>query len=151
MTTQKQIEANRLNSERSTGPKSDHGKAIVSQNALKHGVFSKHILIDGESQKEFEALSMEFHGQFHPQSFLEKLFLERALTAAWRLSRITQMESMLINHATKSIFNDGGMIDVLTGSEGDSLALLSRYEITLEKSLFRSLDELRALQDSHTC
>ncbi len=150
MVTQKQLKANRLNAQQSTGPKTNEGKAMVSQNAVKHGVFSKHILLDGESQKEFEALAMEFYEQFHPQSFLGNLILERALAAAWRLSRITQMESMLINHVTRSAFNDGGITDVLSGPMGDRLALLSRYEITLEKILFRSLDELRTTQNSQT-
>ncbi len=86
MTTQKQIEANRQNAQRSTGPREEEGKAIVAMNALKHGIFSKQILLDGESQKDFEDLEMEFLNQFHPQGLLERLFCERALVAAWRLS-----------------------------------------------------------------
>jgi len=39
MTTQKQIKANRQNAQKSTGPKTDEGKAAVSQNAVKHGIF----------------------------------------------------------------------------------------------------------------
>jgi len=148
MTTQKQIEANRSNAQHSSGPKSEQGRAIISQNALKHGVFSKQILLEGESKKEFEALKIEFHEQFHPRGFLEHLFCERALAAAWRLSRVTQMESMLINHATRKSFDSSGMIEVLGGYQGDELSLLSRYEISLEKILFRSLAELRALQNA---
>jgi hypothetical protein len=148
MPTQKQLKANRLNANRSTGPTSDEGKKVIAQNALKHGVFSKQVLLDGESKKDFEALKREFYDQFQPQGLLERLFWERALTAAWRLSRVTQMESMLINHAAKKSFNNNGIIQVLSGYEGDELGLLSRYEITLEKILFRSLGELRALQNA---
>ena len=148
MATQKQLEANRLNAKRSTGPKSGEGKRVVAQNALKHGVFSKQILLNGESKKEFEALKMEFYDQFQPQGFLERLFCERTLTAAWRLSRVTQMESMLINHAESKSYSNNGIIEVLGGYEVEELALLSRYEITLEKILFRSLEELRSLQNA---
>lgn len=148
MITQKQLESNRLNAKQSTGPKSSEGKAIVSQNALKHGLFSKQVLLDSESKKDFEALKIEFYEHFQPQGFLEKLFWERTVAAAWRLSRVIQMESMLMNHAAKKSFNDNGIIEVLGGYEGDELALLSRYEITLEKILFRSLNELKALQDA---
>ncbi len=95
-----------------------------------------------ESKKEFDALKIEFHEQFHPHGFLEHLFCERALTAAWRLSRVTQMESMLINHAVRKSFDNSGMIEVLGGYQGDELSLLSRYEISLEKILFRSLSAL---------
>src|SRR3990172_5729351 len=103
MSTKKQIQANRLNAKRSTGPRSPEGKATVAQNPLKCGVFSKQILLDGESKKEFETLTMEFYEQFRPEGFLERLFCERAVATAWRLSRVTQMETMLINYsATRS-------------------------------------------------
>lgn len=147
MTTQKQIEANHINAQRSTGPTSKEGQGIVSQNALKHGVFSKQVLLKDESKEDFEALQNEFHTHFKPEGFLERLFLERALAAAWRLSRVTQMESILISHAAKNHFDrEGNIADVLHYDSGDGLMLLSRYETSLERILFRSLTELRRLQ-----
>lgn len=145
MASEKQVEANRINAKSSTGPKSTVGKESVSQNALKHGVFSRKVLLEGESKKEFEALQEEFYESFQPKGLLEQLFCERALAAAWRLSRVTQMESMLINHAAKKSYDSKGIIEVL-GYDGDELALLSRYEISLERVLFRSLAELKSLQ-----
>ena len=38
MASQKQIEANRRNAQRSTGPASELGKAVAKFNALKHGM-----------------------------------------------------------------------------------------------------------------
>jgi hypothetical protein len=146
MATQKQIVANQQNAQSSTGPRTEVGKAEIAKNALKHGVFSKQIVLEEESQKEFEALKMEFYSQFQPQGLLEHLFWERALTAAWRLSRVMQMESRLMNYASKRSFLGKGLTEVLGGTQGDELSLLSRYEISLEKILFRSLAELRALQ-----
>ncbi len=55
-----------------------------------------------------------------------------------------KMESMLITDAAK--YSSKGIIEVLVGYEGDKLNLLSRYEISLERILFRSLAELRLLQ-----
>jgi hypothetical protein len=43
MTTQAQIKANRLNAQKSTGPKTAEGKAIVAQNAAKHSPFAQKI------------------------------------------------------------------------------------------------------------
>lgn len=150
-TTQKQINANRRNAKLSTGPKTEEGKGAVAQNALKHGVFSRQILLEGESKKDFENLAAELYDHFRPHGFLERLFWERALAAAWRLSRVTQMESMLINHAEKKPFANAGIIEVLGGYEGNELTLLLRYEICLEKILFRSLSELRMLQATRNC
>ena len=59
-----------------------------------------------------------------------------------------QMEFMLMNDATKRSFLGKGLTEVLGGTQGDELALLSRYETSLEKILFRSLAELRALQST---
>ncbi|MBI5265909.1 MAG: hypothetical protein HY851_01635 [candidate division Zixibacteria bacterium] len=41
MATDKQISANRLNAQKSTGPVTDDGKAASSRNAVTHGFFSK--------------------------------------------------------------------------------------------------------------
>ena len=148
MTSHKRIAANQSNALKSTGPRTEEGKAVVTKNALKHGIFSKQIVLEEESKKEFEALKMEFFIQFQPQGLLEQLFWERALTAAWRLSRVMQMESRLMNYASKRSFLGKGLNEVLGGTQGDELSLLSRYEISLEKILFRSLAELRALQST---
>jgi hypothetical protein len=54
MATTAQILANRLNSRKSTGPKTDEGKAAVSQNAVKHGLFAESV-IEGENEADYEA------------------------------------------------------------------------------------------------
>lgn len=146
MATQKQVLANQVNAQWSSGPASVEGKALVAKNPLKHGVFSKQVLLDGESKEEFEVLNTQLYAYFKPQNFLEQLLCERAVAAAWRLARVTKMETILINQAARISLLDKGITEVFTENYGHELALLSRYEITLEKILFRSLGELRALQ-----
>ena len=51
MSTTAQIKANRQNARKSTGPKTDEGKAAVSQNALKHGIFAESV-IEGENETD---------------------------------------------------------------------------------------------------
>ena len=48
MATTRQIEANRANSRKSTGPRTDEGKAAVRLNALKHGLSADCVIIPGE-------------------------------------------------------------------------------------------------------
>lgn len=146
MATQKQVKANRLNAQYSSGPKTIKGKVTVAQNALKHGIFSKQLVLDDESKEEFKKVKEEFYEQFKPEGFLEVLFWERALSAIWRLSRIGKIESLIIAEAGNSPFREGNIGDAFGGYSGGQLALMSRYEITLEKILFKSLSELRALQ-----
>ena len=45
MSTEAQIQANRRNCQKSTGPRTPKGKAIVSRNALKHGLLARHNVI----------------------------------------------------------------------------------------------------------
>ena len=56
MSTTAQIKANRQNSKKSTGPQTVEGKATVSQNAVKHGLFTDSV-IKGENQADYEAWS----------------------------------------------------------------------------------------------
>ncbi len=53
MTTQKQIEANRRNSRRSTGPKTRTGKAELKMNAMKHGLLAADLVVRGEDPVDF--------------------------------------------------------------------------------------------------
>ena len=55
MATTAQILANRLNSKKSTVPQKAEGKATVSQNAVKHGLFAAEAVITGENPADYEA------------------------------------------------------------------------------------------------
>lgn len=52
MTSEKQIEANRENALKSTGPLSIEGKSRASKNAMKHGILSKNLVVSGEKTSE---------------------------------------------------------------------------------------------------
>ena len=52
MTTEAQIEANRANAQKSTGPRTPEGKATVAQNAVKHGLLARTAVLHGEDWEE---------------------------------------------------------------------------------------------------
>jgi hypothetical protein len=52
--TEAQIHANRANAQKSTGPRTPAGKAVVAQNAVKHGLSARLDVIRGEDQAEFD-------------------------------------------------------------------------------------------------
>ena len=56
MASKRQLEANRSNARRSTGPQTPSGKSRSRMNALKHGLSAKSIVIGDERPEEFEAL-----------------------------------------------------------------------------------------------
>jgi hypothetical protein len=61
MTSKLKVETNRRNAKKSTGPKTDAGKAKLALNAVTHGLSAKPIL-DTKSQKKIDNLVIEFAG-----------------------------------------------------------------------------------------
>ena len=49
-----QVLANRSNAQKSTSPRTAEGKAVVAQNAVKHGLLAKEVVVKGEDPGEFE-------------------------------------------------------------------------------------------------
>ena len=56
MATEKQINANRQNARKSTGPKSPEGRAAVRGNALRHGLTAKSIVLSTEKETDFNEI-----------------------------------------------------------------------------------------------
>ena len=57
MTSQAQVNANRRNSQKSTGPRTQEGKRAVSQNAVTHGLFAREAVIKCEDPAEFNNIN----------------------------------------------------------------------------------------------
>ena len=144
MTSQRQIEANRRNATRSTGPRTPNGKAVVALNAVQHGLLSRQTVIRGESEAELVALGKRLRTQLAPQGELELLLVDRLVSTAWRLRRAIALETLLFDTERNYDSVYGGVL--VAKFDRDRLQLLSRYEVTLERSFFRALHELRRLQ-----
>jgi hypothetical protein len=93
MSTEEKTASNRKNAQKSTGPKSAAGKAIVSQNARTHGVLSRSLIIAGESQEEFSELLGLLVDEFEPVGLVEHALVERVGIALWRQRRLVRAES----------------------------------------------------------
>jgi hypothetical protein len=93
----KQLNANRQNAQKSTGPKTENGKAVSKLNALKHGLLAQTVVVRGhqlkESTNEFKKLCQEFYADLNPVGPLEEMLVGQIVTAAWRLRRARSAES----------------------------------------------------------
>ncbi len=96
MSTTAQIMANRNNSRKSTGPKTDEGKAVVSQNAVKHGLFAAEAVITGENPADYELYHDQFLAELVPIGMVESMMAERIVSLAWRLRRAERMQNQAI-------------------------------------------------------
>ena len=66
MTSQARIDANRTNSTHSTGPKSAAGKQRVAQNALKHGLSAKTVVLPHEDAEEYQHRRLTWKRELGP-------------------------------------------------------------------------------------
>ena len=114
------------------GPQTTEGKEISKMNALKHGLLSKEVLIDGEDGDELLFITRNFYKDFDPQSEIEKVLVDRIVANIWRLKRAMTME-------------DGEVISSGGGLMYDSDKFF-RYETMLERGIFKALHELERLQ-----
>ena len=62
--TLKQLQANRLNAKKCTGPASAAGKARARMNNLQTGIYAQSEILPGEDKAALEKLAAEFY-EFH--------------------------------------------------------------------------------------
>jgi hypothetical protein len=106
MTSLIQIEANRRNALRSTGPRTEAGRAIAGRNALKHGLTATQVILFDEQQEAFERFYTELIAALKPQGPMESQLAERIAINAWRLRRAYRVESGLFERA-RSAWREG--------------------------------------------
>src|SRR3954470_6998511 len=88
MASQKQVEANRRNAQKSTGPKSAEGKARCARNAITHGLTATpEVDGDGEGQAGYPAKLARWIADQRPVGEAQRALVETACRAAWRLER----------------------------------------------------------------
>jgi hypothetical protein len=117
---------------------------MVALNGIRHGLLSREVLLKGESEADLLDFGKRLRTQLAPAGDLELLFVDRVISTAWRLRRAGALEAKLLN----TVRSDGSVFDNVLPWDSDrkKLQLLSRYEVTLERSFFRALHELQRLQ-----
>ena len=96
MASKKQIEANRRNAKKSTGPKTEEGKAKSSMNALKHGLTSQKVWLNEEEERDFKSFRLGLLDELEPIGSLETQFVCRIAAQMWRLARVPGIETELL-------------------------------------------------------
>jgi len=112
MSTSAQLAANIHNSRLSTGPKTPTGKAASSQNARKHGLTSKQVVIKSENIEQFEALKQSLEDDYKPATTTEQLLVNEIAENYWRLIRARRAETELLDRDFESaITGDSAELD----------------------------------------
>ena len=175
MATTAQILANRLNSKQSTGPQTAEGKAVSSQNAVKHGLFAAEAVIKGENPADYQVFHDQFLAEWKPVGMTETMLAERIVSLAWRLQRVERMQNQVIDHMIEQQITDPqarrkrecyylnqsirpedprfdldrlplGRIATSDWSNGMVLDRMMMYERRIENSVTKMMKELKRFQ-----
>src|ERR1039457_2664177 len=76
MSTLRQVEANRRNAQKSTGPTSVTGKAASSMNNLKTGIHAKSLVLPSESLADLQQLIEECYLHYHPANPEQRFYVD---------------------------------------------------------------------------
>jgi len=134
MATQAQIEANRRNAQKSTGPRTTEGKLTAGQNALRHGLCSNFALIEEEEDEEVQALLHALRDEHQPFGATEEILVYKMAHHFFSQKRA---EALMTEHLS-------------TPDDGErntrELSLLMRYHATADRGFNKCLADLRKLQ-----
>src|SRR3954467_6556761 len=103
MTTFKQIEANRRNARRSTGPTTEEGKLRSRRNAVRHGLTAETVIGALEDAEDYQAFEAAIRADYDAQSAVERELVLRLASLLWRLRRATTMETGLFDVQAKHV------------------------------------------------
>jgi hypothetical protein len=95
MSSLNQIEANRLNAQHSTGPRSREGKAAIRFNALKTGIDAQSQVIPGEDPAALALLAAEYYDRYHPSTPEVRALVDTLIAAEWLQRRFRTLEAQL--------------------------------------------------------
>ena len=148
MASQKQTEANRLNSQNSTGPRSPEGKSASRMNALKSGIDAKSQVIRGEKAANLETLKTEYHDRFHPTTPEQRMLVDTLIDADWLLRRFRIVEAQLWEEGSLSAFkpNDEITLGQSYCENSNQFTRLQRRIDTAQRNYRNALQELQHLQ-----
>jgi len=95
MTSYRQIEANRRNALKSTGPKTENGKQVSRCNAIRHGLTAETVIGALEDAEDYKAFEAAVTADYDAQSAVERELVLRLASLLWRLRRATTIETQL--------------------------------------------------------
>ena len=93
MTTFRQIETNRRNARKSTGPSTEEGKQRSRCNAVRHGLTAETVIGALEDAEDYKAFEAAVIADYDAQSAVERELVLRLASVLWRLRRTTTIET----------------------------------------------------------
>jgi hypothetical protein len=96
VTSFRQIQANRRNALRSTGPITEGGKRRSRQNAVRHGLSAETVVEIVEDIDDYRGFEAAIIADYNARTAVERELVLRLASLLWRLRRATLIETELL-------------------------------------------------------
>jgi hypothetical protein len=107
MTSFRQIQANRRNALKSTGPTSEEGKQQSRRNAIRHGLTAETVIGALEDAEDYKAFEAAIIADYDAEAAVERELVLRLASVLWRLRRATTMETGLFDIQAEQLLEFG--------------------------------------------
>ena len=134
MSSQAQITANQANAQKSTGPKTEEGKAIASQNNFRYGFTGAFRVLAWEGKAEFQVLLDSLHAEHQPSTPTETILVDKMVHSLWLSKRAVLLQDLSFD------------LQAPLCDDPKQLALYLRYQTTNDRAFHKSLNELLKLR-----
>src|SRR5689334_14765871 len=149
MASPAQIQANRLNALKSTGPRTENGKAASRCNALRHGADSQLAVIPGEDPAELEALARGYHQTWRPRGPEQGFLVDTMIQSDWLRRRFLLIQTRLTAELLARVEDTSNPLGAIFAGDSPGARALERvmrhYEAA-DRSWFRAFRELQILK-----
>jgi hypothetical protein len=156
MATEAQINANRENAQKSTGPTSEAGARKSSHNAVKTGLTGRTILLPTDDVTAYENFVTLLNEKHQPANDYERHLVQSIADTEWRLLRIPSLEAATFALGRRELANEfadeedeptrAALIEALVlRTYKKDLSNLALQERRLRGQLAKHLDELKEL------
>jgi hypothetical protein len=135
MSTDAQRAANKANAQHSTGPTSEEGKAISSQNRRKFGLTGRFTVLPWEDQEDFNLLVTRLRAEYQPTIAFETDLIEKMAQHFWLAKRAVLLQETCFDR------------ELPICEEQRLMALYLRYQTTHDRAFERCATELRKLRN----
>jgi hypothetical protein len=159
MATDRQIQANRANALKSTGPITPEGKRISSRNAARPSLIAGTVVLQRESVRRFNDLAAALTLELNPRNSIETSLVQTMAAARWHLLRIWgiqtagfELEMAAIQQKPNAAATSGAALAAITfrtlADNSRALALEHRFEIAFDRQYNRALAMLLKLRQA---
>jgi hypothetical protein len=132
----RKLAANRLNAQRSTGPRTPQGKENSKRNSYKLGIFAQQLFQSTEQGRkdweEYKDLISGIYSHYQPHGVMEERLVDKVVTETVRFARTLKLERHELD-LERALWNP-------------PIDRILRYQTAIDRQLTKALEQLEGLQ-----